>query len=135
MRVTAKELRDGITIGETYHVISEREKLYMIIDDYGRKRDYFKERFDSPILDTIHFNQKFTHTNGRTYEVKEVHGVVSLVEFVEPPIIGELCLFNTDKVNINQNYGQVGFLTRIEEGLFYIGLASYTFCKPIRCMS
>jgi len=134
MRVVANQTRDGITLGESYSVISEREDGYKLVNDRGDEDYFYKYRFDTA-PETIQTNQKFTHTNGRTYEVKEVHGVVSLVEFVEPPIIGELCLFNTDKVNINQNYGQVGFLTRIEEGLFYIGLASYTCCKPIRCIS
>ena len=107
----------------------------MIINDYGIEEDYHKTRFKTPIIETIHINQKLTHANGRTYEVKEVAGVVSLVEFVEPPIIGELCLFNNSKVNINQNYGQVGVLTKIEEGLFYTGPASYTYCKTIKCIS
>ena len=123
-----------LTKGKDYPILCESEYSYKVVNDRGDE-DYFqKSRFDiAP--ETIQTNQKLVHTNGKTYEVKEVAGVVSLVEFVEPPIVGEVCLFNTDKVNINQNYGQVGFLTRIEEGLFYTGPASYTYCKTIKCIS
>jgi len=134
MRVTAKSPRNGITIGESYIVVSESEYRYVIIDDYGIDGEFFKTRFETPIIETIHFNQKLTHGNGKTYEVKEVDGVVSLVEFVETPIIGELCLFGNDEKKIEANFGRVGILTKIEDQLFYIGLASYDFCKPIRCI-
>ena len=134
MIVIANQTRDGITLGETYHVTSESEVLYMIINDYGREENYYKTRFDI-VPETIQTNQKLTHANGNTYEVKEVHGVVSLVEFVEPPTIGELCLFNDCEEEISLDFGQVGILSKIDEQLFYFGEFSYTCCKPIRCIS
>ena len=86
------------------------------------------------VKETIETKQILKHTNGKTYEVKEVLGVVFLVEFVEPPIVGELCLFSDSEKKIEANFGRVGFLTDIKEELFYIGLASYTYCKAVRCI-
>jgi len=132
MRVVANEtVEDLLTKGKVYLVFDECEYSYGVINDKIEEMYFRKNRFET----VIQTNQKLVHANGKTYEVKEVAGVVSLVEFVEPPTVGKLCLFNNSKVNIDQNYGQVGFLTEIEEGLFYNGLASYNFCKTIRCIS
>ena len=135
MRVVANQTRDGITLGETYHVTSESEVLYMIINDYGREENYYKTRFDPPIIETIILNQRVKHANGKTYEVKEVAGVVSLVEFVDLPEVGELCLFGDFEHSFKKNNGTVAVLTKIDEQLFYFGEYYSCLCKPIRCIS
>ena len=134
MRVVAKEKMYGITFGKTYHVINETEYHYTIINNYGADSVIYKKRFYPPIIETIILNQKLVHANGKTYEVKEVDGVVSLVEFVEPPIIGELCLFGDFEHSFKKNNGTVAVLTKIDEQLFYFGEYYSCLCKPIRCI-
>jgi len=129
MIVRAKEdLNEHLTKGENYPVLDECYIRYQIENDKGVVGEYFKCRFET----LIQTNQTVKHANGKTYEVKEIEGVVSLVEFIEPPIIGELCLFSDLQDSFDNNYGKVGFLTVIGDGFFNCGTTAWNYCKPIK---
>jgi len=125
-----EDLNEHLTKGENYPVLDECENTYTLVNDKGFVGEYFKHRFET--IQTIQTNQTVKHANGKTYEVKEVDGVVSLVEFVEPPIIGELCLFSDDEESLSANFGKVGFLTVIGDGFFNCGTTAWNYCKPIK---
>jgi len=129
--VANQKIKGFLTKGKHYPLVGESKSTFAVVNDKGNVWYYYKYRFDT-LPETIQTNQTLKHTNGKTYEVKEVDGVVSLVEFVEPPIIGEVCLFSDLENSFENNYGKVGVLTKIEYGKFYSGSSSWCYCKTIK---
>jgi len=126
-----------MTQHKEYEVESESDGYYRVTNDVGEIEGWAKDSFKIAITpETIHTNQKLKHNNGNIYEVKEIDGVISLVEFVELPKVGEMCLFSNVNHEFKDEFGRVAILSEIKSNSFSsLKYGDYTYCKPIKSIN